>query len=205
MAEKEEVVLEESEDNAAEAEESKKGLNTALLIKIAIGLAVLLIILAVVLFFFKSSEQDTAAEDSNSELTEQSDSSNEDGEIALPETPDSSADNSDAQTSPDTSSIASSDKVLAQILDLQQQISDLKTDNQSLTEKITELTNENNDLKKEVEVFTNQLNSSEMPIDQLVNTRDLPRDYRRDDYANVPKFELEPKWGEFEKPSTAKQ
>ncbi len=201
MAEKEEDILEETVDNEAEAETSKKGfsLSTALLIKVAIGLAILLIILAAVLFFLKSS----TSEDPAAEVTEQADSNGEDSELALPATPDKS--DGETASANETAGIASSDKVLAQMLDLQEQISELKTENQTLTDTVEELTTENSDLKKQLEVFTKQLNSSEMPIDQLVNTRDLPRDYRRDDYANVPKFELKPKWGEFEKPGTTQQ
>lgn len=205
MAEKEEDILEETVDNEAEAETSKKGfsLSTALLIKVVIGLAILLIILAAVLFFLKSSAPDSASEDPAAEVTEQADSNGEDSELALPATPDKS--DGETASANETAGIASSDKVLAQMLDLQEQISELKTENQTLTDTVEELTTENSDLKKQLEVFTKQLNSSEMPIDQLVNTRDLPRDYRRDDYANVPKFELKPKWGEFEKPGTTQQ
>lgn len=187
-----EDIPEQVDDEGSDAESGKKGLSTGLLIKIAIGLAVLLIVLAGGLFFFKSSEQTSFAENGELDTTQQTVAENK---VIDSDQPKTSATVSEESTSTNTST---SEKALAQILELQQQISDLKVENQNLNEEITSLTNKNNDLKKEVEVFTREINSTEIPLNQLINTQDLPRDYRRETYANSPKFELEPKWGEFE-------
>lgn len=191
-----EDIPERVEEEGSDAGSGKKGLSTSLLIKIAIGLAVLLIVLAGALFFVKSSDQTSSADNSESDNAQQT---VEESEVTASDQPETSATVSDVNTTTNTpANTSTSERALAQILELQQQISDLKVENQNLNKNISTLTNENNDLKKEVEVFTTEINSTEIPLDQLVNTQDLPRDYRRETYANSPKFELEPKWGEFE-------
>jgi len=193
MAEKEDI-LEETEDADDGAEQAKKGLSTALLIKVAIGLAVLLIVLAVTLFFFTSTETDTPDDNTEATQTEQTDDNDDSADIDLAST----TDNDNATTDTDVSMNASTaEKALTQILELQQQLTELKAENQKLNKNIEELTTENNDLKKQSDTLSQKTIDSELPLEQLVNTPDLPRDYRRDDYANSPKFELEPKWGEF--------
>ncbi len=198
MAEKDDIA-EDAKNQDAEAsedgEQGKKGLSTALLIKVAIGLAVLLIVLAVALFFFKSAEPEAQKEDTEVTQAVQTDANDDtaDSELA------STSDNEKPTTEPDTSMQSSTaEKALTQILELQQEIKALEAENQELNQEIEDLTTENKDLNKEIEIYNQGMSSADVPLEQLVRSPALPRDYRRNDYANTPKFELEPKWGDFE-------
>lgn len=195
MADKDDIPEDDSNQDAEASDEGKKGLSTALLIKVAIGLAVLLIVLAGALFFFTSAEPENPDENTEVAQTETSDDNGDAADIDLPST----SSNDDATTDSETSMKGSTaEKALSQMLELQQKITELETENKELNKEVDDLTNENKELNKELEVFNQGMSSSDIPLDQLVNTPDLPRDYRRNDYANTPKFELEPKWGEFE-------
>jgi hypothetical protein len=217
MAENEqEGILEDAKEGEeqTDVEISKKGISTSLLIKIAIGLAVLLIILAVSLFFFTGGENTEDAEGTEVTPSEEAQSANDMAEqvqstdaeqtsiVELPMTPDQivQSENGDMTGTPSAdgsdAAMSTSEKALAQILTLQEQIARLEAEKQELAKQVETLEQENLDLKKEVEIFSRSKAENEIPLDQLVNNRDLPRDYRRDDYANTPKFDLEPKWGE---------
>lgn len=220
MAENTDDLLEETADGG-EAQESKpKGLSTALLIKVAIGLGVLLIALIVAFFIIPPSgdEGHTASEDFRSQV----EPVNQDtapgtgdaatatsGEIELPPVKGSAtapvavseADNTTASSSPSTeTSQGTSDKVLTEILALQKQISALQQDNQNLIKQVEQLAAENDRLKTQVSQLTAQRPSLDEVIadEQLVNNTEMPDTYRADRYRNTPQPELAPKWGEFE-------
>lgn len=190
MAEKDDIAEDaknQDAESSEDGEQGKKGLSTALLIKVAIGLAVLLIVLAVALFFFKSAEPEAQEEDTEVTQAVQTDAN------------DDTADTDKPTSEPDTSMQSSTaEKALTQILELQQEIKALEAENQELNQEIEDLTTENKDLNKEIEIYNQGMSSADVPLEQLVRTPALPRDYRRNDYANTPKFELEPKWGDFE-------
>ncbi len=123
-------------------------------------------------------------------------------ELELPATPDDDK-STESASGEKAGSMESAEKALTQMIKLQEQISTLQKEKQALASQVEALTKENSELKNEIEVYTREMSSPDVPLDQLINTPNLPRDYQRDDYANTPKFDLEPKWGEFESPSSA--
>ena len=207
MAENQDDILEESDGN--EAQEKQKGLSTSLLIKIAVGLGVLLIALLVSFFLFsKSSETDTAEDipANESEQVEMADAEKSPDEaLDLPVAPgpgsaDATEENFDLPASGQSASAppATPDRVLSEVIALQKQVASLQEENQALIKQIQDLVQENAVLKSKVDRLANNSPDAVINDDQLVNTGETPAYYRRNQYANTPEIELEPRWGEFD-------
>lgn len=213
MADNTDDLLEENTDSGEEQAGKSKGLSTALLIKVAIGLGVLLIALIVAFFFFSpaTDEEDTAGEAVQSEVaavTEDMPADTSD-EIELPPVEDSASAPLAASEAVDTTSTsapatqtspATSSELLSEMLALQKQISSLQQDNQKLIRQVEQLVEENDKLKTQVSQLTAQRPDLDEVIadDQLVNNNQVPGYYREDRYRNTPQPELAPKWGEFD-------
>ncbi len=208
------------EESTEEPQETKKGLSTSLLIKIAAGLGVLLIAL-IVSFFFLSKSADEATD--NMEETTQSESEAEtsapDSEtaeetIALPDTPStettaSSAVETTSEINPAAGLAATgaaavsnpvtqpTTKILSELVALQQQMANLQEENQTLIKRVETLAKENEALKSKTRQVENTNPDAVINDDRLVNSDEIPN-YYRSGGSSLSQPQLEPKWGDFE-------
>ncbi|MTI64024.1 hypothetical protein [Methylophaga sp.] len=212
------------EGSGEEPQAKKKGLSTALLIKIAAGLGVVLIAL-IVSFFFLSQSADVDTEDTEQTTQSESEaeaapteseteSSNTEDTIVLPEVPsdetaeEPSADNASefnpavglaatgasAVSSPVTQPTT---KILSELVALQQQMAGLQEENQMLIKRVEALAKENEALKSKTRQIDNTNPDAIINDEQLVNSDDIPL-YYRESGSGAPQPELEPKWGDFD-------
>lgn len=221
MAENNDDILEEA---ATQEEEpaKKKGLTPSLLIKIAIGLLIVLLALIAAFFLLPGDEaveaDKTDTAQSQVELIEDAQPVPADavdkpqtGSIELPDVFEQSSE--DSTTSADSAAVAamavpaqaavskplaSPDKVLAELVALQQQIANLQEENQGLIKRVQDLAKENETLKTQVSQLSASKPSTESVINdqQLVNTGDIPLYYRQNRYDDSKQIELKPKWGD---------
>lgn len=226
MAENTDDLLEEATANNEDKAEAKtQGLSPSLLIKIAIGLGILLIAMVVAFFMMPSgsdtpeneasfqSQVEPVENESVPEATTDTDS------IELPpvaETTPTAEPNATSETAgmaimaATTATAArpmnSPDKVLSEILALQQQIAGLQQENQTLIKRVEALVKENEMLKTQVNQMAATRPSTDEVIsdEQLVNTGEVPLYYRQNGYLNTAQPELKPKWGEFDELNSGK-
>lgn len=209
---------------ATEGEESKKGLSTSLLIKVAIGLGVLLIALIAAFFLLSGSPEPESADTnetaiSQTESEETTESASEDPSVVTPESgtidlPPVAETTPDAETAPEavmetnaaldpaalSSTVAtpnpSTQRVLAEMMALQEQLNSMREENQKLIRRVEELTKESQTLSTQLPQKSNTSMVDPINDEQVVNRDDVPLYYRENRYANTPQPELAPQWGE---------
>ena len=226
MAEqKQDDLLEEAgaDENAEESTEQKKALSTSLILKIAIGLlAVILIALIVTFFFFPLSDEQ--ADNIETELTQEESSGSENNAnsedtaadetetIELPPINEAESPSSDNAVAPDgvnaepnqnaaDNAAIPADKILSELLAIQEQLTTLKQEKETLTKQVQQLTRENQALKSGTALPASD--TSGLVVEQEpVLSDEIPPYYQQNNYANTPQPSLDPKWGSTEAPTT---
>lgn len=235
MAENSDSILEEAsgQESNQQEETAKKGLSPSLLIKVVIGLVIVLLALIAVFFLMPASDEDQTKQVSESVQTDnlispeadEADAMPDDvvdkpqmGSIELPDMPE--ANSAGTSTSPQAEATvpmvtstqettvtasSSSDKVLAELVALQQQLLKVQQENQNLIKRVQDLASENEVLKTQVGQLSAERPSNEaiMNDERLVNTGNEALYSRQNQYANTKQIELKPKWGEFDVLSSA--